>query len=124
MRQVADALRSLPGVAVNRSGAYGNFSRDLVDTMDEDREILKKVKTEELPDVLKDLPLDEREAYVKKMAAKRAEVQNEISSLAAERETYLAKERQRLAEETGDATLGDAVVSAIRGQLAKSGFEK
>jgi vitamin B12 transporter len=27
VRQVADALRSLPGVAVNRSGAYGNFTQ-------------------------------------------------------------------------------------------------
>lgn len=105
------------------SGAYGNFSRDLVDTMAEDREILKKVKIEELPDVLKDLPLNEREEYVKEMAAKRAEVQKEISALAAERESFLAKEHKRLAEETGDATLGDAVVLAIRQQLAKSGFE-
>src|SRR5262245_8999091 len=27
VRQVADALRSLPGVAVNRSGAFGNFTQ-------------------------------------------------------------------------------------------------
>jgi hypothetical protein len=127
--QDSNALQVSPDAASGRaiakaSAAYGNFSRDLVDTMAEDREILQKVKTEELPDVLKDLRLDEREAYVKKMAAKRAQVQKEISSLAAERETYLAKERKRLAEESGDATLGDAVVSAIRQQLAKSGFEK
>jgi hypothetical protein len=110
--------------AIAKAGsAYSNRNRDLVDTLAEDGEILQKVKQEELPDALKDLSLDEREAYVKKMAAKRAEVQKEISSLAAERETYLAKERKRLAEESGDATLGDAVVSAIRRQLANSGFE-
>ena len=105
------------------SGAYGNFNRDLVDTMAADREILEKVKKEELPDVLQDLTLNEREAYVKVMAAKRAQVQKEIGALAAARESYLAKEQKRLAEEAGDATLGDAVVGAIRQQLAKSGFE-
>lgn len=109
---------------ITKAGSvYSNRNRDLVDTMGEDNEILQKVKEEELPDALKDLSLAEREAYVKRLAAKRAEVQKKISTLAAERESFLVKERKRLAGEPGGATLGEAVVSVIRKQLAKSGFE-
>ena len=56
------------------------------------------------------------------MAAQRTEIQKKINTLAAQRETFLAKERTRLAEDSGRATLGDAVVSAIQKQLEKSGF--
>jgi hypothetical protein len=115
-------------VAASRGGvksgyAYGNVNRDLVDTQKEDKEILNKVKPEELPEVLKEKSPAEREAYVKEMAAKRAKIQKEISALTAEREAYLAKEQQRLAKESGATTLGDAVVTTVQKQLAKSGFE-
>ena len=115
-------------VAASRGGvksghAYGNVNRDLVDTQKEDKEILSKVKPEELPEVLKDKSPAEREAYVKEMAAKRAKIQKEINALTAEREAYLAKEQQRLAKESGATTLGDAVVTTVQKQLTKSGFE-
>jgi hypothetical protein len=120
----ADRFGDLGGRAgVKASSAYGNRNRDLVDTLNEDAEILKKVKDEELPDAVRELPAGEREAYIKTMAAKRSEVQKKIGALAAEREAFLAKERQRLAADSGDATLGGACVAAIGNQLARCGFE-
>jgi len=117
------------GIAVSRaatkaSGAYLNNFRCVADTFAIDPDILKKVKESELPEVLQKLPADKREAYVKDVIAKRKAIQAKIGKLAAEREAYAAKERKRLATETGKATLGDAVVSAIQKQLVESGFEQ
>jgi hypothetical protein len=110
--------------AIAKSGAaYGNYSRDLVDTIAEDKDVLSRVKEEELPEALQELKPAERAAYVNRMATRRKEIQKEINDLAAEREKFLAKERQRLATETGSSTFGDATVAAIRNQLSKSGFE-
>jgi hypothetical protein len=67
---------------------------------------------------------DEREAYVKKMADRRAELQAEIGKLAQERDAYIAGEQKRLTGETSSATLGDAVVAAIGKQLSDAGFEQ
>ena len=108
--------------ATKAGSLYSNHNRDLVDADRKDSEILKKLKTEKLPDALKNMTIAERQACVKEMATKRAEVQKQINTLAAERESYLAKEREHMAENSGDATLGGAVVSAIRKQLEKSGF--
>jgi hypothetical protein len=102
---------------------YANGKRDLVDTMKEDREILTKVKIEELPDVLQKLPPEERSAYVQNMAARRAEIQKQINALAAERDAYIAKEQRRQSTASGTASLGDAVVTAIQSQLTQNGFE-
>ncbi|MCA9229079.1 MAG: VWA domain-containing protein [Planctomycetales bacterium] len=112
------------GRAITKAGrAYSNRGRDLIDATAEDEEVLARVKEEELPESLQAMSPEERKAHVSKLAARRAEVQQEINRLAAEREEFLAKERQRLAAETGDETLGDAVVAAVQRQLAASGFE-
>jgi hypothetical protein len=105
------------------SGAYNNANRDLVDTMKDDKEILKKIKAEDLPEELKSKSPEACEAYVKEMSAKRAEIQKQINDLAIEREAFIAKEQKRLATESGKQSLGEAVVSTIQKQLAKSGFE-
>ena len=112
------------GRAVVKSGKmYGNYARCLVDTFLENKAILDEVKEEDLPAVLRVLTPEKRKEYVQQQSAKRGEVQNKIAKLAAERDAYLTQERKRLANETGQATLGDAVVATIAKQLAKSGFE-
>src|SRR5205807_4538753 len=60
---------------------------------------------------------------VEKVAARRVDVKKKINALAAERESYLAAERKRLANGSADSTLAGAVVKTIQKQLAKSGFE-
>lgn len=105
------------------SSVYGNAGRDLVDSLAADKDALKKVKAEELPAQLQNLSAAEQESRVKEMGAKRADLQKQIGKLAAEREKYLAQEQTRIATETGEATLGDAVVATINKQLTASGFE-
>jgi hypothetical protein len=108
---------------VKASSAYCNVNRDLVDTMEEDAEVLAKCKEEELPDAVRELPAGEREAYVKRMAARRNEIKQQIGAAVAEREAFLAAERARQAGQGEDETLGAACVAAIEGQLARCGFE-
>jgi hypothetical protein len=110
-------------VAAKASAAYSNRNRDLVDTLAEDKQILKKVKEDELPDAVKQLRPEKREGFVQEMASRRGAIQKQITELAAEREKYLAKERQRLASDSSSSTFGDATILAIRKQLTKSGFE-
>jgi hypothetical protein len=125
--QDANAKAAGPAAAAQRvvvkSGeAYSNRSRDLVDSVKENRQILLSIKEDELPEELKGLTPKQREARVQEMATKRAEVQSKINALAAEREAFLIKERKRLATEAGAATLGDVVVTAVQKQLSNAGF--
>jgi von Willebrand factor type A domain len=129
MAQDSNAEQSGPASAATRavakaSGVYNNVNRDLVDTYAEDKSVLQKVKAAELPPALQAMPVEAREKYVTDMATQRADIQRQIADLSVQREAYLAKEQTRLAAETGEATLGDAVVMAIQKQLADSGFEQ
>jgi len=123
-----NADRSGRGASVSRTIAkansvYFNTNRDLVDTLKEDREILKKVKEEELPEQLQKMPARERETHIVAMGAKRSELQKKINALAAERDAYVAAQQRAATATGGDTTLGDAIASAIQGQLATYGFE-
>ena len=112
------------GRAVVKSGKmYGNKMRCLVDTIQDNENILTEVDEDQLPEVLRVLEPEKRKDYVNKLSVKRSEVQKKIAKLAAERENYLIQEHQRIQADQGQATLGDVVVAAITKQLAKSGFE-
>ncbi len=112
------------GRAVVKSGKmYGNKMRCLVDTIQDNENILTEVDEDQLPEVLRVLEPEKRKDYVNKLSVKRSEVQKKIAKLAAERENYLIQKHQRIQADQGQATLGDVVVAAITKQLAKSGFE-
>lgn len=127
-RQDNNASRLSGGVAASRAAAkacpdaYCNRGRDLVDTIKEDKEILIKLKVNELPEEMQKMTAEERVKCVNEKGAKRAEIQKKIAELTAEREKYIAEQRKLDAKAAGD-TLGDAVVSTVRKQLAKSGFD-
>ena len=127
--QDSNAERAGGGIASNRaaakaSSAYSNRNRDLIDTYAEDKSVLKKIKDNELPEDVRKVPASDRETYVRQMATRRADIQKQISTLAAERETYLAKERSRGGSKVEGSTFGDAAVVAIGKQLEKSGFDR
>jgi hypothetical protein len=127
--QDSNALAAGEGVAARRAsikaGAlYDSSGRDLVDTIKDDAKILEKLKQEELPEVLQSMAPGQRVGYVNDMAARRSELQRRIVALSAEREAYLADRASRPAEQpTSGATLGDAIVTTLKDQLEKSGFQ-
>ena len=128
LAQDSNAAAASEGVAVARAVTkagkmYSNRNRDLVDSLESDHDLLLKVKVAELPEAMREMNLEQRKAHIKKMAAKRAELQKQINKLGAERDAFVAQERKRLAQAAGESTLGDAVVTAIQKQLIDSGFD-
>ncbi len=109
---------------LSKSGKmYRNDGRDLVDSLKEDKKILGKIKSAQLPEAMQKMSPAERETHVKKMAAKRAEIQKKIADLSKKRQSFIDDAKKKNAEEDAEDTLGDAVSNAVRKQLKKSGFE-
>jgi hypothetical protein len=127
--QDSNAMLLSPSVAVKRaitkSGKmYSNRGRDLVDTYGEAPEALAEVEEEMLPDAMQGMSPEERAAHLQEMASKRADLQQEIQKLTAEREIYLAEKAARQEKDNPESTLGGAIVQAVRAQLASAGFER
>jgi hypothetical protein len=122
--QDRNALASAPAAMVQRSVAkasagYSNEYWDLVDAKKEKKVSVAEMKADELPEEMKKMSPQEREAYVEKKAAERAELQEKISKLNAERRTYVALEQKKV---SADNTLDKAVIDAVRKVAVKKGY--
>lgn len=106
-----------------QSNAYRQEQADLVDASTREDFEMDDVEVEALPEAMQDMTVEERQAYVQQQAEARAALQQQIKELSAKREAYVAKQRQQQAEAEQDATLGEAVVQAVRQQAAANGFE-
>ena len=109
--------------AVKGGKLYNNVGRDLVDSYNLDQKVLKTVAKSELPENLQELSDSERVVEVEKMAKRRSEIQKKIAEANKLRVDYIAKEKMKMAESKTEATLGDAIESAVTAQLKKSGFD-
>ena len=107
------------------SSVYRNVGRCLCDTYAEDKDILKKVKAEELPENMRKMSLKERQAYLEGMVAERKAIRSKLAKLQRERDAFVQKERTKLARlsKSGEKTLGDAMILSVQKQLKASGFE-
>jgi von Willebrand factor type A domain len=105
------------------SGVYNNSGNDLVDAVRDGAVNLAEVKDADLPEAMRDMTEEERASYVSEQTEKRAGIREKIKRLTAERDAYVAAERQRMATEGVDDTLGDAVVRSVRQQLEASGYD-
>ena len=88
-------------VAVSRSVTksskiYDNRSRDLVDALEVDADILEKVPVNELPDVMQEMTPEERNTYLAEVETKRVELKKKIGEQSVEREKFLAAEQMRM----------------------------
>lgn len=106
--------------AVSKSrSVYNNASWDLVDRLKNDKNALKSLKKEELPDELKTKSAAEVEAYVKKQDAAREKIRNEITRLSVKRQEYITEKLRRSG--TGD-DLGKAIRAAILKLAKEKGY--
>ncbi|MEM1098157.1 MAG: vWA domain-containing protein [Planctomycetota bacterium] len=120
------ALGLAPSTAVARaatkaSAVYDNRGRDLVDTFADAPADIAKLDDEQLPEAFAELSLGDRSAKITALADERADLQQRIAELSAERDAFLV-EAQKTQAEDGEATLGDAIVEAIDRQLDEAGF--
>ena len=115
--------RLVQRVQVKGGAAYSNRGRDLVDSFQADKEIFSKLEEEELPEEIREMSPEELKAHLEKLTKERSQIQSELAKLAQERSEYRQLELKKRADETGEKTLGDAMVETVRKQLKKSGFE-
>jgi hypothetical protein len=118
------AQSAAPAVMMQRSVAkasvsYENASWDLVDAKKEKKVDVARLEAEQLPEEMKAMKPQEREAYVEKKAAERAKLQSTISKLNEERRKYVAEEQKKT---SADNTLDKAIISAVRKEAVKKGY--
>jgi hypothetical protein len=108
-----------PERAAAKASALYRCDWDLVDACKD--KACDLAKTDELPEELKKMSLEERKAYVEKLGAEREEIQKKIGELNVKRQAFIAKEL----EKKGDAAntgFEKAVRDAIHAQAEKKGF--
>lgn len=110
-------------VVSKANGYYRNGAWDLVDATKDGTVELSQVKEEDLPENMRKMTADERRQYVEKQSGARTKIQNRINELNEQRNTYVSAKRQELAAESGEKTLDQALVEAIRTQAAKKAFD-
>lgn len=104
------------------NGLYNCWTWDLVDRMKNDPKFdIKKVPVEELSEELKKMKPEEREAFVKKKAAERDQMQKQINELSAKRQTYINEEMKKNPSK-GDQAFDAAVRGALRQQAQSRGI--
>jgi von Willebrand factor type A domain-containing protein len=111
--------------SVAKAGAvYRNAGRDLVDSWEEDAQVLERVKEIQLPEAMQKMTKEERVAHIGAMQLKRKEIQKQIARLNREREDYLADQRKQQVGDQAAPTLGDAVLTTLGKQLKAVGFDQ
>ncbi|MCH8032301.1 MAG: VWA domain-containing protein [Bacteroidetes bacterium] len=122
--QDKNAGNMAPEVLVERtitksSKQYKNDFWDLVDAKKEGKVKINELEDDELPEVMKSMSIQEREAYVEKMAQQRKEIQKRINKLNEDRRKYVADNLV----EGQDNTLDAAMLKIIREQAAEKNYE-
>jgi hypothetical protein len=122
------AAGAAPAAAAERAATkgnavYQNAGWDLVDAINQKKVKLEDLKEEDLPEEMKKMTLEERQAHVEKKVAERKEIQDRITQLSRERADYIAKETARLAAAAGEKTLDQAMIEAVRNQAQKRQYK-
>jgi hypothetical protein len=115
---------ALDRAATKATGLYCNSGWDIIDRMKQDPKFkLSEVKEEELSDELKKIKPAEREAYIKKKAEERAQIQKDIQELSGKRSAYIQQEMKKQPKSKADASFDEAVTSMIRDQANSKGIK-
>ena len=94
---------------------------DLVDALENGRMTLPKVDRSELPELLQQMTLEEREAYVEDMIYRRGELRLRIAELSQKRRQYVAEQTE--AQGLDESRSFDSVVRrAVREKAEEKGF--
>jgi len=98
---------------------YYNSRWDLVDAMNDDKEILKKIDYKTLPDSLKTKNKEQLEAILTQKNIERTNIQNEIKEVSTKRELYINEERVKRAKGNANQTLETEVEKIIKEQAKR-----
>ena len=105
-------------IAVKAKGAYNNSSWDLIDAVKSDSTFIAVVDMKTLPDSLKKKSRAELKETVRQMTAQRNSIQEEIQKINGKRESYVAAEKKKKAQNSV-STLETEVENIIRQQVQR-----
>jgi pyruvate/2-oxoglutarate dehydrogenase complex dihydrolipoamide acyltransferase (E2) component len=117
-----DSGALLQRVLTKASLNYCNSHWDLVDACAEKDFDWAKVKDEDLPEPMRGLSVEEKQAYVAAKRAERAEIQQKIQTLNTERDAYVKAELEKRGDGAED-TLDKAVVNTVKEQAVAKGYQ-
>jgi hypothetical protein len=103
------------------SDNYRNGSWDLCDATTQGHVKLEDVPDKDLPAELRSMSLQQRQQLVDAKLKQRAEIQQKINALNAQREEFVAQKQREQA--AGPDTLDSAVLKTVREEMKAKGFE-
>ena len=109
-------------ISKSKKSTYNNASWDAVDAMEENDEVLDKVKDDELPEEMKGMNTEERKAYVEKKAEERKVIQTKIQEAAKKRADFITEKRKETAG-SEENTLDAVMLKTVRDQAIKKEFK-
>lgn len=126
-----DQMNATAGVSVaakrtavkGKSELYYNGSWDVVDAARSDKDFIAKVDMKSLPDSLRNKSRAELKEFVTLKQEERSRVQNEIATVNANREKYIATEKAKAATNNNAATLESEVEKIIKVQAKRYNME-
>ncbi|MFN8389614.1 MAG: vWA domain-containing protein [Bdellovibrionota bacterium] len=104
-------------------GGAANFlgEKELVNDVAEGKADLRTLKSEELPEELKNLPLEKQSEIVQTKAERRKELQAQIRKLADQRQQYLADKVSK--DRSAERSLDSSIYDAVKTQAATKGIQ-
>lgn len=100
--------------------AYKNSSWDLVDLAKEDAKAVEKIADKDLPDELQGKSKDELKALLAQKEAERKTLQQEIETLAKQRQAYIDEEMKKQGD--GGDDLGKAITQSVLDVALAKGY--
>ena len=95
------------------SHAYKNSSWDLVDATKDNEKVIVEVKSEDLPEEMRSMSIEQRKAYIGLKSAERTRIQADIQSLNEKRLEYISN---NTSQSTKDKMLDASMMEAIKAQ--------
>jgi hypothetical protein len=131
MNQVAqdvNALKAGFSSAVQRAACkgsdnYRNAGWDLVDAVKQGRVRIEEIKTEDLPEEMQNLSVEQRKAVVDERTRERERIQSRITQLTAERNRYVADQMKQTSTRPAGSTLDRAIIAAVRKQAIEKEYQ-
>ncbi len=103
-------------------GLYWNAGWDLVDACKAEDFKLAEIKDEELPEAMRGMTLEQKQARIAEVNTKREAIQKEIADYSAKRQAYVNEEMKKH-QSDADRSFDAALRGAIRAQAQAKGFQ-
>lgn len=121
-KEISPANYTERTVSKAKTAVYSNSQWDLIDKYEENKNIAKELKKEDLPAELKDKSASEIESVLAEKTKERKNIQQEIATLSVKRQNYIEEEMKKSGNSEDD--LGNAIESSIMEIALKNGYKK